>query len=1416
MQEFSDKSREDLIHEIIQLREKQNQKTVFKDIGKSEEALEEIEEKYRVLYSKAIEPVFILFQDVIVEVNEKAAAMLHFSSEELQGKPISYISAQLQYDGKKASSAWQDLSESLSHTETINTEWIFLRKTGGTLEAEIKLFTFRQGKGKHTVLVAKDNTERKRLQNTLKLFSEEQILTRSGSWSIDVQSGVTNWSDSLFLLHGIPSGQSAPTLSEYLRRFVHPEDRPVLYQKIKGAVNSGDSFNIDLRIIIEGNALRYFYLSCKIEHDYNRKPKNILGICLDVTERKKLELQLFESKEVYKKLLEHLPEGVIIYKPEKVLYANRSAVEICGLPEDFNIHDHTISIFEFIAPQYHEEIIENIQRISETGNLGPLEIKIINAFGEIIDIESRSLLVNYKGETCIQTIFSDISYRKKVEQSLMERERQLSTLIGNLPGMAFRCKNDADWTMEFASEGCFMITGYDASQIIANKDTSYAKLIHPEDKQYVWDTIQLALKSHRSYVLNYRLIHRNGQTKWIYEQGKGVYSSSGNLLAIEGFITDVSRQKHAEQELMVSRENYKNLVDFLPDGVIIHLHGKIQFINPGIQRILKLSSIDNIIGKNIIDFIPAQYHAVFNQRIKGAHLGFEQLPEEIQMIDAEDHLIDVEIRSRPFFFRGSAAVLEFILDLTSEKQLLREQYRARIAEETNLQLKDEIAKRQKVQLELEQSRTYVKNILNSSIDMIVANDGQGRLTEFNNAACNAFSYTPDEALKLHASQLYYSKKDYAMVRKAITQTGVFEGEIVNIDKYGRKFVSFLTANGLFDESGKLIGGMGVSRDITQIKADQEKLRNSEEQYKALFNQALIGITRIAADGSFLKVNEHFSKITGFSNEELSSMNRTDLLHPDDLAQLNQQFSDLIQGKLHQIETQKRLIKKDGSVMDVLTNLSVVKNADGGPEYLVGVYEDITDRLKAQQALFEQKAKLNAILESSTHLVFSVDSSFCLVSFNRNTALLFESVYNITPFVGLKLDGKEMFSNPERNNLWTDNLSLALEGKLTVFESDFFDKNGKQTFWEIFLSPVYNTLGNISEVAGVGHNLTGRKIAEKDARNQAAKLNAIFQSSSQQIYTVDKQKKLTSFNEVYERTAWRDFGKKPQLGMDVEKVVFEQFSLEEASYYFEAQDKAFGGAPQQYEYKKKATDGNLYYYQVYLDPIVLGNHSIEEVSYIVHDITERKIAQKKIEGSLKEKEILLKEVHHRVKNNLQVISSILNLQKSYLKDESIGEILSEIQNRIISMAFVHENLYRANDFSTIDLNGYVSDLLSHIAQSFFQEHIRLQTDLSDQNIPLSLDQAIPCGLIINELVSNAFKYGFPDKKKGIIKVIVTENNRQIEISVQDNGVGFPKQFTFEVSQTLGLQLVTSLVNQLDGSIQQTQSKGVGFKIKFKIK
>jgi PAS domain S-box-containing protein len=1422
MLEFSDKSRNELIQEILRLREQAESVPVsfpgIRVINKYEKSLSRIEEKYQILFSKAGEAIILFHRGQVVEANEKACIMLQWPLDKLLGKSISEISLAEQHQGRLSAKLWEDLMLRVLSGQTIKTNWFFSSQQNQEIETEITLSPIDLGPDRHVYVIARDISEKIRLRETLRLISEEQMLTKSGTWSIDVESGKTIWSDSLYVLHGISIGDQPPSLRDYLEKFVHPEDRKILSERVKAAVSTGERFEIDLRVILPGDFLRFFYLSCKIQLDHRQKPRFILGTCLDVTDRKKLEIQLTESKEGYKKLVEHLPEGVIIYQPDRILYANQGAFEISGVPENENIQVKTRSVFDFILPQYHAEVRKKILYIYRGKNVGPVEMKLVKdgPARETIDIEVRSVLVNYKGELCVQAIFSDISYRKKVEKSLRERERQLSTLISNLPGMAFRCLNDEKWTMEFVSEGSLMITGYEPEQIIGNSQVSYGNLIHEEDRQYVWDTVQIALKAHRSYVLNYRIIDRQNQVKWIYEQGKGVYTESGRLMAIEGFITDVSRQKQAEQELMVSRENYKNLVDFLPDGIIIHRYGKILFINPGIQRIFKLESLENVIGRNVLDFVPQEFHDTIKERIESANLGFEQSPAEIKVIDSLGNHVDVETRSRPFFFRGEPAILVFVHDLTSEKQLLREKYRAQIAEDTNRQLKEEINKRRRVQTELEQSRAYVTNILNSSIDMIIANDQHGNITEFNKTAQKNFGYGPEEARKMRVTELYANPEDQKKVVDSITKTGVFSGEIFNVDKNGRKFLSYLTATGLFDEAGNLIGGMGVSRDVTQIKEDQERLRSSEEQYKALFNQALIGITRISLDGYFLKANEHFSKITGYSQEELATMNRRQILHHDDIDFLDQQFFDLIHGKLAQAEFQKRIIRKDGSMVDVISNLTVVKNSAGEPDYLVGVYEDITERLKAQKALFDQKAKLNAILESSTHLVFSVDRDFRLVSFNHNTAKLFESVYGVAAHVGLKMDSEEVFSTHERNLLWTQNFSDAFNGKLSVFESDFVDKNGTQTHWEIFLSPVYNNDGLVSEVAGVGHDLTEKKKAENQARNQAAKLNAIFQSSSQQIYTVNSNMELTSFNDVYYRTALLDYGRKPYLGMNVKKAVLEIFSPEEASYYLEAQDRAFAGSPQQYEYKRIGQNGALSYYQVYVDPIVLGNKSIEEVSYIVHDITERKIAQKRIVDSLKEKEILLKEVHHRVKNNLQVISSILNLQKSYLKDDKMAEILVEIQNRIKSMSFVHENLYQANDFSTIDFNGYVSDLLSHISQTYHQDQISIIVDLHDSNIPLNLDQAIPCGLIITELVSNSFKYAFPDKKKGQIKVTVREKNQQVELSVQDNGIGFQKEFNFEESQTLGLQLVTSLVEQLDGSIQKSKRKGVGFVVKFNIK
>ena len=245
----------------------------------------------------------------------------------------------------------------------------------------------------------------------------------------------------------------------------------------------------------------------------------------------------------------------------------------------------------------------------------------------------------------------------------------------------------------------------------------------------------------------------------------------------------------------------------------------------------------------------------------------------------------------------------------------------------------------------------------------------------------------------------------------------------------------------------------------------------------------------------------------------------------------------------------------------------------------------------------------------------------------------------------------------------------------------------------------------------------------------------------------------------------------------------------------------------------AVKGNQEWIEIYFSPIYSENGRVVEVSGIGHYITDKKEASRQIMESLKEKEVLLQEVHHRVKNNLQVISSILNLQSSYVKDKNSLSILRESQNRIKSMSFIHESLYQTKDFNRLDFEDYITGLTKNLLYSYSMISGHIALDANVDRLYLSLDQAIPCGLIVNELVSNALKHAFPDERKGVIIVKVYEKKNIVHMEISDDGVGFPKGFDIKKSDSLGLQLVYTLTEQLDGDIKISSKKGTKYLIKF---
>jgi two-component sensor histidine kinase len=227
----------------------------------------------------------------------------------------------------------------------------------------------------------------------------------------------------------------------------------------------------------------------------------------------------------------------------------------------------------------------------------------------------------------------------------------------------------------------------------------------------------------------------------------------------------------------------------------------------------------------------------------------------------------------------------------------------------------------------------------------------------------------------------------------------------------------------------------------------------------------------------------------------------------------------------------------------------------------------------------------------------------------------------------------------------------------------------------------------------------------------------------------------------------------------------------------------------------------------------GGHAISAI-VVTYDLTERKQAEEQVKTSLREKEVLLQEIHHRVKNNLQIVSSLLYLQSTRTEHPEAISALRESRDRVKSMALIHERLYQSPNLASIDAGEYVRSLVSDLRRSYMTEESSVQLTVKIDEIHLGISEAIPCGLIINELVSNALKHAFPDGREGEITIqLQRAGANQIALTVSDSGVGLPEQVDFRKAPSLGLTLISSLVDQLDGAIELDRSKGTAFTITF---
>jgi two-component sensor histidine kinase/CheY-like chemotaxis protein len=227
------------------------------------------------------------------------------------------------------------------------------------------------------------------------------------------------------------------------------------------------------------------------------------------------------------------------------------------------------------------------------------------------------------------------------------------------------------------------------------------------------------------------------------------------------------------------------------------------------------------------------------------------------------------------------------------------------------------------------------------------------------------------------------------------------------------------------------------------------------------------------------------------------------------------------------------------------------------------------------------------------------------------------------------------------------------------------------------------------------------------------------------------------------------------------------------------------------------------------------HKLEtKVLRLETEIAERKRAEEALRATLTEKEALLREIHHRVKNNMQIISSLFNLQAKKTNNLELRAVLKEGQTRIRSMSLIHEKLYRSSNLSKIDLADYIRGMADHLSNVYLIEPEKIRLEMNLEDVPLDINSAVPCGMILNELISNALRHAFPNGRTGVIKLGLRRiSGGAIELLIADDGIGFPEDFDFRKTESFGLQLVNLLAGQLEANIELDREKGTCFSMSF---
>ena len=598
----------------------------------------------------------------------------------------------------------------------------------------------------------------------------------------------------------------------------------------------------------------------------------------------------------------------------------------------------------------------------------------------------------------------------------------------------------------------------------------------------------------------------------------------------------------------------------------------------------------------------------------------------------------------------------------------------------------------------------------------------------------------------------------------------------------------------------------LKRHVKAYHRKELELLQSEERYRLVVEYAPDAI--LIHDGvRFVFANTEAAKIFGAdAPDRLVGREIFSLVHEDFRASVAERMAQNLVAKVPVMLREQCYLRLDGTSLEV--EVSAVPFALNGADGALIFMRNIGPRKAAERSLRESEAKYRLLADNAHDLIYTLDASLRLtyispsvkklLGFTVDEALARSMEETLTP------ESAARVKEAVRQSMEADPAGRSAPRAIDI---EMYRKDGTTVWVEAVVRRIFDAKGKLIGFVGVSRDSSERRRVEEELQLSRQFTALVLAAIPDPVFVKDSSHRFVQVNEAL----------CAMLGQPADAIIGKAdtdfVSRDEAAVFVERDSLVLEtGQPDLYEERLTDSQGQVHILVtrkgLFVDP--KGHRYIVGV---IRDVTSDKIRERQLRDSLLEKEVLLKEVHHRVKNNLQIISSLLFLQKDIINDPDIQTIFEESRSRIASMALIHEELYRSGDLARVDLKEYLERLAPKVVQSLRgSKSIGFALNLAECRV--SVDKAIPFGLAINELLTNAVKHGFANRDVGNIRVVMTCEDDMIMAVVEDDGVGLPPGFHPDAVRSLGMQLVVQLTRQLRGGLTFGSSpQGAAFRLTF---